>query len=85
MSKKYLAVSETNGWSEWLHMRPGYRMACCDCGLVHNIEAKAFRASRRKVRSGYIALGPEVSGLRIMLRAGRNNRATAQHRRARHK
>jgi hypothetical protein len=29
-----------DGWTEWLHPRPdtraeGFRMKCCDCGLVH--------------------------------------------------
>lgn len=27
-----------DGWSDWVHPLPGYRMKCCDCGLVHNME-----------------------------------------------
>lgn len=84
MGKRYPAVKELeDGWSDWQHIRPGYRMACCDCGLVHNLEIKAFRKSRRKAKPGYIAVGEEVYGVRIMLRAGRNNRATAAKRRFR--
>lgn len=26
------------GWSDWTHPIPGYRMQCCDCGLVHEAE-----------------------------------------------
>ena len=87
MGKRYQnALEDEDGWSEWQHPRPDhYSMACCDCGLVHDMQFKAFRPSRRKAKPGYIAVGREVSGLRIMFRASRNNRATAQIRRARHK
>jgi hypothetical protein len=27
-----------DGWSDWVHPLPGYRMQCCDCGLVHDME-----------------------------------------------
>lgn len=27
-----------DGWCEWVHPLPGYLMACCDCGLVHEME-----------------------------------------------
>ncbi len=37
---------------EWIRpARKGYRMACCDCGLVHVVDfsrAVRFRASRDK-------------------------------------
>lgn len=42
-----------DGWSEWIHPMPGYRMACCDCNLVHDLEFRLddlnqlnFRVSR---------------------------------------
>lgn len=45
-----------DGWSEWIDpiMTQPYRMACCDCNLVHEIEFRAdpedgnvnFRARR---------------------------------------
>lgn len=25
-------------WTIWVHPLPGYRMQCCDCGLVHVAE-----------------------------------------------
>jgi hypothetical protein len=25
-------------WSEWIAPRKGYRMICCDCNLVHQLE-----------------------------------------------
>lgn len=27
-----------DGWSDWIHPLPGYRMVCCDCGLAHILE-----------------------------------------------
>ena len=72
-----------DGWSDWQHIRKGYRMACCDCGLAHNIEVFAARKSRIKARPGYITLGKKIGGAVIFLRAGRNERSTAQIRRHR--
>ena len=31
-------IAGSDGWSEWIHPVPGYRMQCCDCGLVHDAE-----------------------------------------------
>jgi Zn-finger protein len=39
---------------EWIQPMKGYRMACCDCGLVHRVEFRVvkgrvqFRAWRDK-------------------------------------
>lgn len=60
---KYRRVIE----NEWI--RPtmkGYKMACCDCGLIHELDFKVIRWGR---------------GHKIKFRARRNNRATAQMRR----
>lgn len=50
-------VEGADGWSDWIRPLPGYRMACCDCGLVHDLELRVddagnpnFRA-RRNTRS----------------------------------
>ncbi len=29
---------EDDGWSEWLHPKPGFLSQCCDCGLIHEME-----------------------------------------------
>jgi len=39
MSCKPVAVME-DGWSEWIHPSPGFRMECCDCGLVHELHVR---------------------------------------------
>ena len=49
---------------EWVQpIRKGYRLACCDCGLVHKIN---FR------------LRKYGNGTKLQFRAYRHNRATAQ-------
>jgi len=52
---------------KWIRpKRRGYKLMCCDCGLVHILDF------------GYEKYG---SGIRIMFRAWRDNRATAASRR----
>lgn len=56
---------------EWVRpVRRGYRMMCCDCGLVHTIDFK---------------LVPYGSGKKIIFQAARDERATAASRRERKK
>jgi hypothetical protein len=54
---------------EWVQpRRRGYKMACCDCGLVHTVN---FR------------IVPWGRGRKVQFQAYRNNRSTALMRRAR--
>ena len=56
---------------EWLRpVRRGYKLRCCDCGLVHRLDFK---------------LVPWARGRKIMFRAFRDERATAAIRRRRKK
>ncbi len=41
-----------DGWSDWIHPLPGYRMACCDCGLVHRMEFDIDDEGRVIFRAG---------------------------------
>lgn len=52
----------------------GYKMACCDCGLVHLLNFRVVN-----VRTGKI-----VSGFKVQFHAFRHNRATAAVRRKPH-
>jgi hypothetical protein len=66
---KYHVHDEENpgGWSDWVKPRRRfYRMACCDCKLVHELE---FHLEKRGNR-GY-----------ILFRARRHLRATGAMRR----
>lgn len=52
---------------EWVQpIRKGYRLACCDCGLVHIINFRLVKAGK---------------GNKVQFQAFRDNRATAGIRR----
>ena len=52
---------------EWVRpIRRGYKLACCDCGLVHRMD---------------FALRPYGSGRKVWFRVFRDNRATSMMRR----
>ena len=68
--------ADGSGWCAWQsqihgHGKRNYRLACCDCQLVHEMQ---FRVIKR--RNGR---------LDVVFRASRNNRATAALRRGRKK
>ena len=78
VQKMHIAISELTGGGgmkydepesgEWIRpVRKGYKMSCCDCGLVHKLDFKIY-GDKRKV---------------IVFRAFRDERATAQMRRHR--
>lgn len=71
-----------DGWSEWqMPVMDKYHMACCDCDLVHTLQ---FRVMRVTKKSGQFSEGPDVSkNHRVLFRAQRNNRSTAAMRRKR--
>lgn len=54
---------------EWIRpVMKGYRMLCCDCGLVHQLDFKVIRWGR---------------GHKVKFKVFRNERATSAARRAR--
>jgi hypothetical protein len=63
MTRAYPNIAD----GEWLEpARKGFRLACCDCGLVHAVD---FR------------LVPRGGGKAIQMRFRRDRRATGQRRR----
>jgi hypothetical protein len=63
--KSYLKVKD----GQWVKPKmKGYKLACCDCGLVHRIDFKVIRHGR---------------GHKIIFQPFRDRRATAAHRRER--
>ena len=69
MSKfKHHQVEKDGNWSEWVYPnRAKYKFACCDCGLVHDMQFSLIKRGLGKA---------------IVFRARRNNRSTGQMRRA---
>lgn len=79
---KRIVESDKNGWSDWhCPNKKRYRMGCCDCGLVHDVQFKVIKITGSK--KGYVRY-QDISqvGLAVKLRARRNNRSTALIRKA---
>lgn len=49
---KYSILVEKDGWSDWIEPKPGYRMQCCDCGLVHRMEFDVGENGKPIFRAG---------------------------------
>lgn len=79
--KKIKALGD--GWSDWeLPVMKGYRLGCCDCGLVHDMDFKVVWVSEGKDGNCVVLDRRTVGAVqRVMLRARRNNRSTGQIRR----
>jgi hypothetical protein len=82
MAKYRRAREGPDGWSDWIHPKTdGYELACCDCGSVHTMEFQVAKILNEH-SDGLIRVQmlPREQ-YTVLLRAKRNNRATAQMRR----
>jgi hypothetical protein len=51
--------AKRGGWSEWNSPKmKGYKMKCCQCGLVHDIEFQVVRFVGTKDKSGLTKYEP---------------------------
>lgn len=82
-----ITQNEETGWSDWLKpVMKGYKMACCDCGLVHEMDFSVVKQKEivKKYKDGnhsYAYEEIENPKYQVSFRAKRSSRATAQHRR----
>jgi hypothetical protein len=66
-----------DGWSRWVQpVMNGYRMACCDCNLVHTLEFKVVKVLSLDKGVYTIKDAPEGKFI-VHFRARRNNRSTS--------
>ena len=74
-------AANADGWSDWeFPVLKGYRLGCCDCNLVHDIDFRVLRVVKRH-RDGRMEVQPVSSkGFRIEFRAKRNERCTSARR-----
>ena len=56
-------AKHSDGWSRWVYpVMKGYKMSCCDCGLVHEMEFRVtsdydrveFRVRRNNRSTGQV-------------------------------
>lgn len=72
-----------DGWSDWFYPdMGGYEMACCDCHLVHQVEFIVVERTEVKRDGHFVPKTVRSRKLQVGMRVGRNNRATANARRA---
>lgn len=77
---------DEDGWTEWIPpVMNGYRMTCCDCGLVHEMDFKATEIVKRKASGSLLVRDLNPKKYQVTFRARRHNRATAATRRHRKK
>lgn len=78
---KKVVTLDPEGWSDWqAPIMNGYKMGCCDCGLVHDMEFEVGIAVYDPNDPEAFELEPIKNG-RVLMRARRNNRSTGQMRR----
>lgn len=61
----------------------GYRLSCCDCGLVHAMKFRVLIVTSRKRDKSIEGVRLLDSTVRVQFKAARHNRATATTRRYR--
>jgi len=41
--------AKNDGWTTWQHPKmTGYLMQCCDCNLIHEVQFKVVKITKRK-------------------------------------
>lgn len=61
----------------------GYRMSCCDCGLVHRLDFEVFEITGRSASGTFTVKDMPSDKVQVGFRAYRDERATGQKRRHR--
>lgn len=67
-----------DGWSRWVPPKmKGYRMGCCDCHLVHDMEFQVVEVTANLPDGSWEHGEPlDPTKYRVLFRAKRNNRST---------
>lgn len=77
-------IEQEDGWSRWVPPKmPLYRMACCDCSLVHDMTFKVVRVTATHPDGTWSFEEVSDPSLRVLFKARRNNRSTSAMRRVR--
>lgn len=73
---------EKDGWTKRvIPEMKGYRMACCDCGLVHDLVFTAIKVVEDLGNGSFAYRDLDPKKYRVVFKARRNNRSTAAIRR----
>ena len=81
MAKLRQEVEQEDGWSKEIAPDMNiYKMACCDCGLVHDITFWVVKVTKENENGTWECEDADDS-YRVIFRARRNNKSTGQVRR----
>lgn len=71
----------SRGFTRWVFpVMRRYLMACCDCGLVHEMEFTAVRVNRTYASGAFTAKKLSTTAYRVAFRARRAERRTQAQR-----
>lgn len=71
-----------DGWSrEVAPVMEGYKLACCDCGLVHDMDFKVVKVTQNNPDGSWESEEVDAEEYRVIFKAKRNKRSTGQVRR----
>ena len=75
-------VENEDGFCDWqMPLMKGYKMACCDCGLIHTMEFKIYEMTKPDKLGFQKKIKKLGKYFRVHMRASRDVRATAAMRR----
>jgi len=71
-------VENFSDWSRWIApVRRGHRIACCDCGSVHELQFRVVLQDGKERKDGSWRYDPRsVTDARVIYRARKSVRAT---------
>lgn len=82
MAKFLTPKDDGTGWTPWQYpIMKGYKMACCDCGLVHNLEFLVGEIGKTDKKGFFKFFHLKAKKYRVAFRVSRNKRSTAAVRR----
>lgn len=68
--------ADYDDWTEWRHPLPGYKIACCDCGLVHEMDFAIVRGGHGEADGSTTAPRVNDPDLKVIFRAKRHHEET---------
>lgn len=82
MAKYKRMIERKDGWCDWASpIMDGYKLGCCDCGLVHDMQFAVVRKTKDNPDGTWTCTDLDPDKYRIFFRARRNKRSTAAVRR----
>lgn len=72
---------DARGYTRWIHpVMDGYKLSCCDCGLVHDMQFRVFEMTSGRRDGSYRARLLPSARYGVRFRARRAERYTAVQR-----